>query len=80
MIESAGMSVKTVGDRQVVATGMDGKARFFEVHSDMLFESVGEAARHLQDPSQKSRECSLRLESMARAARRSIQREVDVDT
>ena len=64
----------------MVGTGVEGKASFFEVYSDMLFESVGEAARHLQDPSQRSRECSLRLESMARAARRSIQREVDVDT
>ena len=80
MIESAGMSVKTVGDRQVVATGVEGKARFFEANSDMLFEPVGEAAKNLQDPSKKPRECSLRLESMARAARRSIQREVDVDT
>jgi len=50
MIESAGMSVKTVGDRQVVATGMDGKARFFEVHSDMLFDPVGEAAGIFKDP------------------------------
>ena len=70
------MSVK---DRQVVGTGVEGKARFFEVHSDMLFESVGEAAMNLQDPSQKPRECSLRLESMARAACGSIQCEADVD-
>jgi len=80
MVESAGMSVKDGRDRQVLATGVQGEANSFEANSDMLVEPVGEAARNLQDLSQKSRECSLRLESMARAARRSIQREVDVDT
>tara|TARA_B110000046_G_scaffold139138_1_gene145525 strand:+ start:643 stop:885 length:243 start_codon:yes stop_codon:yes gene_type:complete len=80
MVESAGMSVKDGRDRQVLATGVQGEANSFEANSDMLVEPVGEAAKNLQDLSQKSRECSLRLESMARAARRSIQREVDVDT
>ena len=64
----------------MLATGVQGEANSFEANSDMLVEPVGEAAKNLQDLSQKSRECSLRLESMARAARRSIQREVDVDT
>ena len=80
MVESAGMSVKDGRDRQVLATGVKGEANSFEANSDMLVEPVGEAAKNLQDLSQKSRECSLRLESMARAVRWSIQREVDVDT
>ena len=57
MIESAGMSVKTVGDRQVVGTGVEGKARFFKVHSDMLFEPVGEAASNSENPFLLPREC-----------------------
>ena len=79
MIESAGMSVKTVGDRQVVGTGVEGKARFFEVHSDMLFDPVGEAAGIFKDPFLLPRDCLLRIESRARAARGSTQREVDVE-
>ena len=79
MVESAGMSVKDGRDRQVLATGVKGEANSFEANSDMLVEPVGEAAKNLQDPSKKPRECSLRLESMARAACGSIQREVDVD-
>ena len=80
MIESAGMSVKDGRDRQVLATGVKGEANSFEANSDMLVEPVGEAAGNFKDPFVLPRECSLRLESMARAARRSIQREVDVDT
>ena len=41
----------------MVATGVEGKARFFEVHSDVLFEPVGEAASNSENPFFLPREC-----------------------